>query len=99
MRANPACVVEGESAGGNDAMDMRMMLHDLIPGVQHAEEADVRAELPGIASGRIHELLTAVGRLLESNSLSMEATRSRFMRVLAPRRGPKRSLEQLFNLP
>jgi hypothetical protein len=31
-------------------MDMRMMLQLLIPGMEHAEEADVRAEMPGIAS-------------------------------------------------
>ena len=31
-------------------MDMRMMFEFLIPGMQHAEEADLRAEMFRIAS-------------------------------------------------
>src|SRR3990172_6833905 len=41
------CVVP---AGGNHAMNMRMMLQFLIPSMEHAEEADVGAEMFGIAS-------------------------------------------------
>src|SRR5579863_3268023 len=46
---NPVRVLGGESAGGNHAMDMRVKLEFLIPGVQHAEEADLGAEVFGIA--------------------------------------------------
>ncbi len=49
-RVNPAGVVKGEPAGGNHAMDVRMMFKLLIPGVEHAEEADLRAEMFGIPS-------------------------------------------------
>jgi hypothetical protein len=47
---DPALVIGRESPGRSDAMDMRMKFHDLIPGVQHAEEADLGAETFGIAS-------------------------------------------------
>ena len=40
-RSNPAGVIERESAGGDDTVDMGMKLEFLIPGVQHAEEANL----------------------------------------------------------
>ena len=48
-RPNPAGVIAGESAGGNDAMDMGMKLEFLVPGVKHAEEADLGSEIGGVA--------------------------------------------------
>ncbi len=42
-------MIEGQSAGGPDAVDVGMMLHGLGPGLEHAEEADLRAEAFGIA--------------------------------------------------
>jgi hypothetical protein len=38
-------VVGRYAARGDDAVDMRMMLQALSPGVQHAEEADFGAEV------------------------------------------------------
>ena len=49
-RVDPAGVIEREAAGGNHTMDMRMKLELLIPGVQHAEETNLCAEVSGIAS-------------------------------------------------
>ncbi len=49
-RSNPAGVIERESAGGDDTVDMGMKLEFLIPGVQHAEEANLGPEMPGITS-------------------------------------------------
>jgi hypothetical protein len=49
-RSNPAGVMERESAGGNNTMDMRMKLELLVPGVKHAEEADLSSEMSGVAS-------------------------------------------------
>ena len=46
----PAVVVRGESAGGDHTMDMRMMLQLLIPGVEDAEETDLGAQVPRMAS-------------------------------------------------
>jgi hypothetical protein len=49
-RSNPASVIEGEPTGGGDTVNMRMKLEFLIPGVQHAEEADLGPEMSGVAS-------------------------------------------------
>ena len=48
-RGDPALVVGGKAAGGNDTMDMGMMLQFLIPTMEHAEEADFAAQMAGIA--------------------------------------------------
>jgi hypothetical protein len=47
---DPAGVVRSEAAGGEHAVDMGMMLQALVPGMEHAEEADLGAEVAGIAS-------------------------------------------------
>jgi len=47
--SNPATVIAGESAGGNDTVDMGMKLDFLIPGMEHAEEADLGAEMGGVS--------------------------------------------------
>jgi hypothetical protein len=46
---DPVGVIERQPASGNDAMDMRVELELLIPGVQHTEEANFRAEVSWIA--------------------------------------------------
>jgi len=38
-------MVEGESAGRHNAMDMGMVLEFLIPGVEHAEETEMGAQM------------------------------------------------------
>jgi len=48
--SNPAGVIERESAGGDNAVDMGMKLELLVPGVKHAEEADLGPEMSGVAS-------------------------------------------------
>ena len=47
-RVNPALVIGRKTAGRDHAMDMRMDLQILSPGVQHAEESDLRAQMFGI---------------------------------------------------
>ena len=42
-------VIERQSAGGNNAMDMRVDVKFLTPSVQHTEEADFCTEMLGIA--------------------------------------------------
>jgi hypothetical protein len=49
-RRDPACMVRSEAARGGHAVDVGMMLEPLVPGMEHAEEADLRAEVAGIAS-------------------------------------------------
>jgi hypothetical protein len=48
--SDPAGVIEGEPAGGDDTVDMGMNLEFLIPSVEHAEEADLDPEMSGVAS-------------------------------------------------
>ena len=47
---DPVGVIQRESTGGDHAMDMGMMLKVLSPGVEHAEETDLGAQMSGIAS-------------------------------------------------
>jgi len=47
---DPVGVIDRQSAGGHHTMDMGMMLELLIPGVEHAKEADLGAQMFGIAS-------------------------------------------------
>jgi hypothetical protein len=45
---DPAGAVGGEAAAGHDAMQVRMKMQVLTPGVQHGEEADGGAEVSGV---------------------------------------------------
>src|SRR6516225_1176397 len=49
-RGYPAGVIRNEAASGQHAVNMRMMLESLVPSVEHAEEADLGSQVPGIAS-------------------------------------------------
>ena len=48
VRSNPAGVIEREPAGGDDTVDMGMKQEFLVPGVQHAEKADLGPEMCGV---------------------------------------------------
>jgi hypothetical protein len=48
--SNPAGVIEREPTSSDDAVDMRVKLEFLVPGVQHTEEADLSAKMSGVAS-------------------------------------------------
>jgi hypothetical protein len=56
---DPTGVIEGESAGRNHAMDMRVKPELLIPGVQYAEEADLGTQMRRIASNFQERFRTA----------------------------------------
>ena len=45
---DPSRAIERQSAARHDAMDVRMMVQVLAPGVEHGEEADLGAEMLGI---------------------------------------------------
>jgi hypothetical protein len=49
-RADPAGVIGSQTAGRNDTVNMWMMEELLVPGMEHAEETDFRAEVARIAS-------------------------------------------------
>ena len=48
-RWNPTRVIERQPAGGHHTMGMGVMFEFLIPGVKHAKEADLGAEMFGVA--------------------------------------------------
>jgi hypothetical protein len=48
VRSNPAGVIEREPTYGHDPVDMGMNLEFLVPGMQHAEEADPSPEMCGV---------------------------------------------------
>jgi hypothetical protein len=45
---NPTGVAWVETAGGNDAVEMRMKLQVLPPGMQNAEKANLGSEVLGV---------------------------------------------------
>jgi hypothetical protein len=47
LRVDPPRVVRSQTAGGNNTVNVRMMLEFLVPGVKDAEESDLRAEVLG----------------------------------------------------
>src|SRR5271163_1120161 len=53
---NPAGIAWFETAGGNDAVEMRMQSQVLSPGVQNAEEADLGSEVLGVGRNFKHGL-------------------------------------------
>jgi hypothetical protein len=53
---NPAGVAWVETAGGNDAVEMRMQSQVLSPGVENAEEADLGSEVLGVGGNLKHGL-------------------------------------------
>jgi hypothetical protein len=55
---NPARVAWVETAGGNDAVEMRMQSEVLSPGVENAEEADLSSEVLGVGRNFEHGLST-----------------------------------------
>ena len=44
LRSDPSRVIGSKTAGGYNTVHMRMMLELLVPGVENAEEADLRAK-------------------------------------------------------
>ena len=53
---NPTGIAWVETAGGNDAVEMRMQSQVLSPGVQNAEEADLGSEVLGVGRNFEHGL-------------------------------------------
>src|SRR5665213_873892 len=79
-RRDPACVVGGEAASGGDAVDMGMMLEPLVPGVEHAEESDLRAEVAGIAGDLKQGRGTGLKEQVVDHALVLEREGSEFAR-------------------
>ena len=72
----PALVVGGESAGGDHTMDMRMMLQFLVPGVEDTEEADLGAQMPGMARDFEQGLGAGAEQQIVENLLVLQGQRA-----------------------
>ena len=77
---DPACVILSETAGGNDAVDMRMKLQALIPAMQHAEEADLGTEMPWIASDFKQGLCAGMKEQVVDEPFVLQGERGQFPR-------------------
>ena len=77
---DPAGVVRSEAAGGEHAVDMGMMLQALVPGMEHAEEADLGAEVPGIASDLEQGRGAGVEQQVINQPLVLQGKRGQFAR-------------------
>src|SRR5664279_86926 len=79
-RGDPAGVARSETAGGQHAVDMGMMLQSLIPGMEHAEEADLRAEVTGIAGDFQQSCSSGVKQQVVDQPFILQCERSQFPR-------------------
>ena len=79
-RGDPAGVIGSETAGGEYAVDMRMKQQSLIPGMEHAEEADLRAEVPGIAGDLEQSLGTGMEQQVVDHLLVLQGEWGQFAR-------------------
>jgi hypothetical protein len=65
--SHPAHAVGGDTSAGYNAVDVRVMMETLSPGVQDGGEADVGAEVPGIGGDRRERL----SRRLEQQAIDL----------------------------
>jgi hypothetical protein len=79
-RRDPARVVGSETASGGDAVNVGMMLEPLIPGMEHAEEADLRAQVAGIASDLQQGCGTSLEEQVVDHALVLERESREFTR-------------------
>ena len=77
---DPAGVIRRETAGGNDAVDMRMKLQALIPAMEHAEEADLGSEMPRIAGDFKQGLSAGVKEQVVDEPLVLQGEWGQFAR-------------------
>ena len=79
-RGDPAGVIRSETAGGHHAVDMGMMLQSLVPGMEHAEEADLGSEVAWIAGDLQQGLSTGVKQQVVDQPFVLQRERSQFPR-------------------
>ena len=69
-------MIRSEAAGGKHAVDMVMMLQALIPGVEHAEEANLGSKVPGIASDLLQSCSAGVEQQVEDQPFILQCQRN-----------------------
>src|SRR5271154_6384962 len=70
----------GDPAGGNDAVDMGMMLQSLVPGMEHAEEADLGSKVAWIAGDLQQGFGAGAKQQVEDQPFILQCQRSQFPR-------------------
>ena len=73
-------MVRSETAGGQHAVDMGMMLQSLVPGMEHAEEANLSSKVPGIAGDLQQSCSTGLKQQVVDQTLVLQCQRSQFPR-------------------
>src|SRR5579863_6538732 len=77
---DPMRVIERQSPGGHDTMHVRVVFEFLIPGVEHAEETDLGAEMLGIASDCEECFSAGLQQEMVQEFLVLQGERRQFMR-------------------
>jgi hypothetical protein len=67
-------------SGGNHAVDMGMMLESLVPGMEHAEETDLGAEVTRIAGDLQQSCSTGVKQQVVDQPFILQCERSQLPR-------------------
>src|SRR5882724_3420630 len=68
-------MIRSEAAGGQHAVDMRMMLQSLVPGMDHAEEANLGSKVPGIAGDLEQSCSTGMKQQVIDQTLVLQCQR------------------------
>src|SRR6266852_6151993 len=79
-RGDPAGVVQSETAGGQHAVDMGMMLQSLVPGMEHAEEADLGSKVAWIAGDLQQSGSAGMKQQVVDQTFILQGERSQFAR-------------------
>ena len=77
---DPSRVIGGQTAGREYAMDMRMKLELLVPGVQYAEETDLGAQMLRIEGHFEQSLGAGVEQEIVDHFLVLQSERRQFTR-------------------
>src|SRR6266568_1171426 len=79
-RIDPSGTIESEAASGNDVVDVGMMFEVLSPGMEHAEESDVRSQVLGIVSQFEHSCCAGAVEQIIEQSLVLQCKSGKLMR-------------------
>src|SRR6201984_1178467 len=77
-RADPSGAVRRHTACGQHTINMRVNLQSLIPRVQDAEEADLRAQMTWVAGHFEQRLRTGMKQQVEDHLLVLQSQRRQF---------------------
>ena len=78
--SDPSGAIESQAAGGNNVVDMGMMLEVLSPGVEHAEESDIRSHVLWVASQFEHRRGAGAIEQIIEQPLVLQCESGEFMR-------------------